>query len=481
MKPVGDYQATPLSDEALAKRATEPPSRSRRGRGTGARPGRSPIARRTGIVLVHGIGTQRPADTFLEWSGAIIELLTAWRVARDGTLPPPPDGNRVLDPVRKAAFSFNAASPPYLEVTIPAVELKDRTIDESTWVITEAWWAADIRPPDLGRSIDFLRRRLGAIASGITTGYRERAPLLTGLAVGDRQPTLTWRLIERLDWAQARTFGARPVAFLVAAVGTTALIGYDLLRRIPIPPIQDFAARKLVDSFLVEWFGDLPVLLDDPIQAANVRSRLAESIKRLKDDGCDAIVIVAHSGGALVTFETLLDPIYQDLHVDKLVTLGQALGLAWRLAADPEVHDITPAHRLVGNLAKVRPTMRWVDVWSSYDPAPAGPMPARGGLVATEADETTPADRPATPGATAAVVETGQGLEPWLVRMDAGTSEEAIETAARGSAHQRRAAPVGGKSTGHQPHERPERPRRVLDEPGGLPGPARAPSRRGPR
>ena len=71
----------------------------------------------------------------------------------------------------------------------------------------------------------------------------------------------------------------------------------------------------------------------------------------------------------------LLDPAYADLRVDKLVTLGQGLGLSWRLAADPDVRDITPGHRLVGDLARTRPGLRWVDVWASFDPAPAGPIP----------------------------------------------------------------------------------------------------------
>jgi hypothetical protein len=151
----------------------------------------------------------------------------------------------------------------------------------------------------------------------------------------------------------------------------------------------------MIDSFLVEWFGDLPVLIDDHVQSANVRARLARSIERLRADGCDAVVIVAHSGGALVSFETLLDPAYAHLQVDKLITLGQGLGLAWRLAADPSVREITPGHRLVGNLARVRPGLRWVDVWASYDPAPAGPLPARSGL-ATDASGGPPAPRPPT-------------------------------------------------------------------------------------
>src|SRR4029450_1864771 len=99
--------------------------------------------------------------------------------------------------------------------------------------------------------------------------------------------------------------------------------------------------------------------------------------QRLLDDGCDAIVVVAHSGGALVSFETLLDPTYTDLRLHTRIPLGQALALSWRLAADPDVHEITPGHRLVGDLALVRPSLRWVDVWASYAPAPAGHIPDR--------------------------------------------------------------------------------------------------------
>ncbi len=380
------------------------------------------VARRTGVLFVHGIGTQAPAETFLDWAGPIVDLLTDWRTAREDDGPPPePDGpDRIDDPVWRAEFSFNAASPPYLELAIPA----HAGLPETTWVLTEAWWAADLRPPSLGRTVDYLRRRMRTVVSGIAEGYSTRSRRLTDLAVatqviGTGRPPLDWRLIEALDRTQSMAFGARPVSLTAGILGTIALGGYDLLRRIPIGPIRDFAARRMIDSFLVDWFGDLPVLLDDHIQAANVRARLARSIEGLLRDGCDAIVIVAHSGGALVSFETLLDPAYAHLRVDKLITLGQGLGLAWRLAADPGVQEIRAGHRLVGNLARARPGLRWVDVWSTYDPAPAGPLPARGGLSATEPDE---------PGAATVVATADPDDQPWLLRADVGdvvpTSDE---------------------------------------------------------
>ncbi len=371
------------------------------------------IARRTGVLFVHGIGTQPPNETFLDWSAPIVELLTDWRAARDGTAPPAPGApDRIDDPVRRAEFSAEATSPPYLEIVVPA----HAGVPETTWVVTEAWWASDLRAPSLGRVVDYLRRRMRDVVSGIALGYRSRSPHLLGLAdqrqvIDKDRTTLAWRLIEGLDLAQSRAFGARPLGWTVGSLGTIGLAGYDLLRRLPIPVVRDFAVRKMLDSFLVEWFGDLPVLLDEPVQAANVRARVARSIERLIDDGCDAIVIVAHSGGALVTFETLLDPAFERLHVDKLITIGQGLGLAWRLATDPEVQEIAPGNRLVGNLARAREGLRWVDVWASYDPAPAGPLPARSGIA--------PSDIPDP--AVAAIVDTGdEGA--WLMRANVGTS-----------------------------------------------------------
>ncbi len=447
----GDDQPTAFSDAAGAGRAAnvalEPPSES-----VAPDPAALPpeIARRTGVVFVHGIGTQTPAATFLDWSTPIVGLLTDWRAAMpadDAATATTTDDaeaagpGRIDDPVWRAEFSFNAASPPYLEVVVPA----HAGVPATTWVVTEAWWAADLRAPSLGRTIDYLRRRMGMVVNGIAEGYRDRTPRLHDLAVateliGQGRLPLDWRLIDRLDLVQSRTFGARPVGWLVGGLGAFILAAYDLLRRIPIGAIRDFAARKMIDSFLVDWFGDLPVLLDDAVQSANVRARLARSIERLTADGCDAIVVVAHSGGALVSFETLLDPAYAHLKVDKLITLGQGLGLAWRLAADPAVHEITPGSRLVGNLAKVRPGLRWVDVWASYDPAPAGPLPERGGLRSGETARPVPMP-PTTMVASGASVASPGALETSL----SATTATPVATGAQDSWLMRSPVPLPGQ------------------------------------
>jgi hypothetical protein len=417
----GDDQPTVFSDARTGEAA---PSKARSISGEDLPPG---CARRTGVVFVHGIGNQGPGETFLDWSGPIVELLTDWRAkppddaaTDDASSSSGSPADRIDDPVWRAEFAFNAASPPYLEIAVPARE----GFPSTTWVMTEAWWASDLRAPSLGRTIDYLRRRIGGIVSGISSGYGNRQARLEELAeaadiIGkDRQP-LDWRLAELLDKIQSKAFGARPVGWLVGGTGALVLAGYDVLRRIPIPVIRDFAVSRMIDSFLVDWFGDLPVLLDEPIQAANVRARLARSIKRLRDDHCDAIVIVAHSGGALVSFETLLDPAYRELEVDKLVTLGQGLGLAWRLAGVDDVPEITPGHRLVGNLAEVRPRLRWVDFWASYDPAPAGPLPT---------PEEQGVDAAAARAGIPTIVDTGAKGDSWLMQAPVTLPGEAPHT-----------------------------------------------------
>jgi hypothetical protein len=278
------------------------------------------------------------------------------------------------------------------------------------------------------------------VVKGIADGYRDRSPRLAELAQATEligvPPPLDWRLAERLDEIQSVTFGARSVGYLVAGAGAAALAGYDLLRRLPIPVIRDFAARKMIDSFLIDWFGDLPVLLDEPVQAANVRARLARSIKGLKDDGCDAIVIVAHSGGALVSFETLLDPAYEDLHVDKLVTLGQ--GRRPRCRRD---HAGPSTRRQSGE-------------------GPAGPPLGRCLVVVRS--------RTCGPDADArqarAVAHAGPGPAPGRPTADTASGHDPRRVAA-----------------GHQRDERPERPRVVLGEPRGLRHPAGAAHRRSAR
>jgi hypothetical protein len=358
-----DYQATALNPPAPA--ATPAPV------GPPA-----PDPDRVGVVFVHGIGTQQPAETFLDWSAPIVRMLTAWRVEH-GLGP---------DPVVRSAFSFSGSSQPYLELAIPETGQHPAR----SWVVTEAWWASQVRAPSLGDAAAYIRRGLPGILRGIRDGYKVRADLWADrldaeLKAADAAATPDspaqrelrerrgWGWIEGLDSVQKWLSILAYVPALV--LGSLLLVVYAPFRLIPIQAIRDAAVLRSADSFLTTWFGDLPDVLDDPVQAANVRARLAESIDRLITQmGCGSIVLVAHSGGAIVSFTTLLDPAYARLDVQRLVTIGQGLALGWRLHDTGAPGRPPLPDRLTGDLVAARPSLQWTDVWASYDPAPAGPI-----------------------------------------------------------------------------------------------------------
>lgn len=363
----------PLFDRAAASIAPEPEP------GPSSAQPEAPL--RVGIVFVHGIGSQRPGETLLDWSRPLIKLLTDWRIAQG--LPP--------DPVVTTDIDFSGATQPTIELDIPAGPARsgDPTgAGPQRWLLTEAWWASRVRPPSLGSMTSWLREDFGRVVAGIRAGYAERArshsrrrELLRGTAAYARLTESgvdmrRWAWIETIDRVQARILAlALGVAWLL---GAAVLAPYAVLRALPIPGLRDAVALRQLDSFLVDWFGDMRVLLHDPAQAANIRARLADTVMGLVARGCGPIIVVAHSGGAVVSFTALTDPGRESLPVTKLVTLGQGLDLAWRL--ENAWRGLPPGDRLIPRLEGAGWSLRWVDFWASYDPAPGGPLTPPSGV-----------------------------------------------------------------------------------------------------
>jgi hypothetical protein len=330
---------------------------------------------RVGIVLVHGIGQQPPCDTFLDWSAPITDVLASWR--REHNYVP-------TDSVRRCEFSLSGSSLPILELDIP--EYDGHAAE--TWVLTEAWWASLTRAPSLDYMTRYVRRALWPIMRGIRDGYEKRTadwaarldravaavpsldPKYVDVVRREAAPRWRWAWIDRLDRLQKEL---TVLAFGPALVlGTAVLTFYASFRKIPVKAIQELSILRSTDTFLTRWFGELPDIIDDPVQAANVRSCLVHAIDGLTAEGCGRIVVIAHSGGAIVSFTTLLDSTYLQRKVDKLITLGEGLALAWRI--ENSWQELDPGSRLAGDLPAVRPDLRWIDFWSTYDPAPAGKL-----------------------------------------------------------------------------------------------------------
>ena len=320
----------------------------------------------TGVVVIHGIGPQLAGQTLLDWTRPIITVLgdavaadAAGTAGNGGLLAPPdPDAGGITDPVYKSNIDFSGETFPVLQVRVPrrADETdEEKAADDPLWVFTETWWASEVRPPTLRTMVGWLGEQggVGRIVQGIQRNMFGKTPL-----------------------SEVAKISVQPFVSVIVSFALLLLItGLAITRLIPVESVRSAAALKLASVFLTDWFGGARTLLRDPAQSANVRHRLVQTIKALRAYGCQRVVVIAHSGGTIVSLTTLTDPAYPDLHVDKLITIGEALNLGWRLeSSDPDAEktELPAGHRMLGNLA-AKPRLIWRDFFGTHDPASSGP------------------------------------------------------------------------------------------------------------
>ena len=354
--------------------------------------GTGPEVRHVGVAFVHGIGNQAAGETLLDWGGAIIGLLLDIRVAQKTT----------GDPVIACELDPGPGKSRYIELQLPAAIAKDGTkIPEQHWVMTEAWWAQRVRPPAFGQMAEWLGPR-GAIRrillAMLPLSREEHDPRRRPLAEGYPLRRRGGRVEESAELGHVvgeenakhsnfETFigsvGRVSAGLYLQAISALILVIYGALRSIekvlPIGPLKNGALTRPIDEFMLNWFGDVFVLLSDPAQAASVRGRLVDALHDLKSAKCDQIVVVAHSGGAIVSYMTIADPANRRLQVDRIITLGEGLNLAWLLSGGDKTDErkIDESirrryERLYSDIFKGREKLSWHDFWASQDPAPVG-------------------------------------------------------------------------------------------------------------
>ena len=87
------------------------------------------------------------------------------------------------------------------------------------------------------------------------------------------------------------------------------------------------------------------------------------------------------------------------------------------IAAGARTGARTSCDSFARHILSPRPGLRWVDVWATYDPAPAGPLPTRGGIAARDAGDDA---SPATPVVVATADPSSDG---WLLQSDVGATD----------------------------------------------------------
>ncbi len=314
-----------------------------------------------GVVCVHGIGFQHPGQTLLEWTGPIATALVGWRsrLAAEDLLPPDRDWPRDL--VETSDVDLTGERPSYVTFRIPGLADIEGAATQR-WTFTEAYWAAKLEPPSLRMLIDWTGREgiVGRVVQGV---------------LGRNAPGFLRRPVE--------VAGVLWLGVFVSALTSLVLLAYTILRSIlAIIPIQ--AARDLVtygqgERFLVGWWGDARSLVRDPVQSATVRLSLDAAITDLRErHACTKIVVIAHSGGTIVSYMTLSDPALP-ASADTLITHGQAIELGRRLESLEDPGDASASQQqLQPSVTRIRRVAdrddlrvgRWRDFHGTHDPAP---------------------------------------------------------------------------------------------------------------
>jgi hypothetical protein len=352
--------------------------------------------RHVGIVFVHGIGSQLPGETLLDWGGAMIGMLLDRRIAQKT------DG----DPVIACDLDPAPSKSRYIELQLPKADASGgrEPLPKQHWILTEAWWAQQVRPPPFGQMADWLGPR-GAIRrialamlprrDGVHDARKREAAMAYPLKRVEKTDNVKEHVAEKV--AEGRALGQKVVVtgwtegalskagqvsagIYIQAISALVLVLYGALRSIekllPIGPLKGGALTRPIDRFMLDWFGDVYVLLSNPAQAAGIRSQLVEALRDLHANNCETVVVVAHSGGAIVSYMTLADSANNDIAVDRFITLGEGINLAWRLTIGPDGkldEDTRNRYRrLYLSPFKDRPKLEWHDFWASQDPAPVG-------------------------------------------------------------------------------------------------------------
>src|SRR5688572_11242189 len=295
-------------------------------------------ATRVGVVFVHGIGQQSESYTVREFGGPLLRWLQEWHKRRG------------LDfGVASADLTYGelAERPARFTVELAAAEGHPA----QTWVLAEAWWASRLSAPNLDEmtwwGLKSAVVRCLNLAQVVVESFR-------------KLPQSPKAIIELIS--SFLLF----VGYVAAAILSIPLIlGLYVLAQIPGPVERAVMGLR---NFVQDQIGDFYTFMWDDIQAVHVRGSVAAAIRFLLDKGgCERIAVIAHSQGTVVAYDALCSDAVPPADLDRVktfVTFGSALNNAWDTRLVPE--------RTCRLREPLPPGIRWINVWSAYDPVSGG-------------------------------------------------------------------------------------------------------------
>ncbi len=367
-------------------------------------PGVRPVVRR-GVVIVHGVGEQGRGD----YIGSFVEPLASF--VADGC-----GSENVSITVRNEADASAWAT----------LNIHGDTRDEE-WHIREAWWAKNFRP-SASRTVLFW-----AVIAGLTIMWATwRSIFVRAVArlghnyqqMSLSRDDLMGRPVERDAqgklrlppdtrqglWVAPQTLPGKAILDALvwlficliyvagAAVLLTLLVPLYLFLLLPlslVAPGPVVAVQRKLAGLIVTTIGDQQAMTTRRFALAAASNEVAQALWwMLNKDGLarskrsiegftgyETVTVVAHSGGCVVSFDSLASQVKEWMLDPELpagvsrpkrvgwITAGSGLNLAFRMrrTKDPREHAFWRR-----SLVEF---VNWVNVYARYDPVPQGPPP----------------------------------------------------------------------------------------------------------
>jgi hypothetical protein len=217
--------------------------------------------------------------------------------------------------------------------------------------LEEVWWTRCFQPPSVQRALGFW------------VGAWLRDPL--GLVRGTFGTFRNWRDVTFLQRLIAEVVAYAALVLFLPLAAILWFLSVNPLRRFLPKAIQ--TTYQLVANVLTRHVGDLSVYLDDAWEAARIQEVFACRLKAMTEQEADERFVIAHSMGAVVTYEGLLRAARDSAEREpvRFIAVGAALNRARRLVPPQE------AYRLEGPLPG---WVRLTYIAARHDPVTLGDL-----------------------------------------------------------------------------------------------------------
>lgn len=325
------------------------------------------------VVFVHGIGQQLQGQTLLAWAEPMARV--ADRIGREEG----GGGVRIVE----STLRGDGPSECILETGSAAAGTQRRLIlSEARWADAFLAMSAEetsgwARRFALGATLRVARHLLRLTRPALASAFK-----LVELAV----PPTTVMDSTYLVRLAALTAVSGVVLIRVAVIGVAVLalsviapvmlvLGFGGLALLVVArrlPVVGGRVAGLITA-LTSSVGDAGAWTTRPLRAAAMRGVVRAEVCRARTrvGVAGRVMVVAHSQGAAVAFDTLFgddDPLASDVNV--VATIGAGVSL---LGA-PRFQSTEPRFTPVSAWASMSPRPRWVNIWGMWDPVSAGPI-----------------------------------------------------------------------------------------------------------